>query len=203
MYHNSAVTAITEPSHRPPGRPRNEEADRAILAATLRLLARAGYDRASIEAVAGEAEVTRATVYRRYPCKADLVAAAVSSLAGVQEPCADCGARAFVVEMLEGFRAGVEHADALSIVASLYQRRHEDPEPLELFRERVIAPCHTRLIEVLGEARDRGELRADCDLELALDMLFGSYLHRAFAGTEVPADWAERVVAAVWPTLTA
>ena len=202
MYHNSAVTAITEPSHRPPGRPRNEEADRAILAATLRLLARDGYDRASIEAVATEADVTRATVYRRYPCKADLVTAAVSSLAGVEEPQAD-GPRQFVVAMLEGFRAGVERADALSIVASLYLRRHDDPEPLELFRERVISPCHTRLVHVLGEARDRGELRPDCDLELALDMLFGSYLHRAFAGIPVPDDWAERIVAAVWPTIAA
>lgn len=200
MYHKGTVTAITEPSPRPPGRPRSEDADRAILVAALHLLARDGYDRTSIEAVAAEADVTRATVYRRYPTKADLIAAAVSSLAGVEEPQAE-GARAYVVETLRCFREGVERSDALSIVSSLYLHRHDNPETLALFRDRVIAPCHRRLLGVLGEARGRGELRPDCDLELALDMLFGSYLHRAFAGLPVAEDWAPRAVAAIWPLI--
>ena len=64
---------------RPPGRPRNEEADREIIAATLRLLAEQGYERTSIEAVAAEADVTRATVYRRYQSKSQLVCAALGA----------------------------------------------------------------------------------------------------------------------------
>ena len=59
---------IEQPQRRP-GRPRNEDADREIIAATLRLLAEQGYERTSIEAVATMADVTRATVYRRYPTK--------------------------------------------------------------------------------------------------------------------------------------
>ena len=77
---------ITDPTPRPPGRPRNQDADRQIVAATLRLLSREGYDRTSIEAVAAEAGVTRATVYRRYATKADMVTAAVCTLAGEYEP---------------------------------------------------------------------------------------------------------------------
>ena len=73
VYHNPDDMAITEPLPRAPGRPRNEVADRKIIEATLRLLSSEGYDRTSIEAVAAEAEVTRATVYRRYPTKADMV----------------------------------------------------------------------------------------------------------------------------------
>ena len=38
-----------------------------------------GYDRLSVEAVAAEADVTRATIYRRYPSKAELVCAALSA----------------------------------------------------------------------------------------------------------------------------
>jgi len=79
--------AITEPSQvpRPPGRPRNVAADREIVAATLRLLSREGYDGTSIEAVAAEAGVTRATVYRRYPTKADMVTAAVCEMAQAKD----------------------------------------------------------------------------------------------------------------------
>jgi AcrR family transcriptional regulator len=201
VYHNLAVSAISETSTRPPGRPRNEDADRAILAAALRLLARDGYDRASVEAVAAEADVTRATVYRRYPCKAEMITAAVSSLASVEEPPPAADVREYVTEMLRRFREGVERSDGVAIVSSLYLRRREDPAPLEAFRERVVEPCHGRLRAVLGDARNRGELRSDCDIDLVLDLLFGSYLHRAFVGAPVPPDWAERVVAAVWPTL--
>src|SRR4029079_3229563 len=78
--------AISEPIPRAPGRPRNEVADRKIIEATLRLLSTDGYDRTSIESVAAEAHVTRATVYRRYPTKADMVTAAVCTMAGPGEP---------------------------------------------------------------------------------------------------------------------
>src|SRR2546423_14853824 len=69
----------TAEQRRPPGRPRNEEADREIIAATLRLLPLQGYDRLSVEAVAAEADVTRATIYPRYPSKAGLGCAALSA----------------------------------------------------------------------------------------------------------------------------
>src|SRR4249919_2907137 len=127
VYHNERRMAITEPSPtvRPPGRPRNEIADREIIAATLRLLSREGYDRTSIEAVAAEAGVTRATVYRRYPTKAEMVTAAVCTLAGAAEPC-DCpDARTTVIELLRGFHESVGPNDGISIVASLYLQRHE------------------------------------------------------------------------------
>ena len=72
----------TDVQRRPPGRPRSEEADREIIAATLRLLPVQGYDRLSVEAVAAEADVTRATIYRRYPSKAELVLRSAERLPG-------------------------------------------------------------------------------------------------------------------------
>jgi AcrR family transcriptional regulator len=61
----------------PRGRPRDADRDVAILDATLRLLVEVGYDQLSIESVAAEAKVGKPTIYRRYPGKAALVAAAV------------------------------------------------------------------------------------------------------------------------------
>ena len=190
--------ATTDPAHRPPGRPRNEEADRQIIAATLRLLSQEGYDRTSIEAVAAEAQVTRATVYRRYQSKADMVTAAVCTLASVDEPEGCPDARATITELLRAFAASVGPNDGISIVASLYIQRHEHPEMLESFQERVIKPCRLRMAAVLQLARDRGEIPAQTVPETVVELLIGSYLYRTFAGLPIAADWAERTVAEAW-----
>jgi len=194
---------ITGDTHRPRGRPRNLDADREIVAATLRLLSSEGYDRTSIEAVAAEAHVTRATVYRRYPTKADMVTAAVCTLAGEYDPEGSPDARATVTSLLRSFHENVGPNDGISMVASLYVQRHDHPEMLESFRERVILPCRQRMAAVIELARGRGELRPDIDPPAVVEMLIGSYLYRTFAGLEIPADWAEQTVAAVWPGLTA
>ena len=57
------------------GRPRDPQADRAILMQTLRLLAEQGYAAMSVESVAAAAGVGKATLYRRYRDKRDLVVA--------------------------------------------------------------------------------------------------------------------------------
>ena len=63
---------------RPPGRPRSEESRQAILRSTLKLLKEAGFPQLSIEAIAADADVSKATVYRWWPTKAALVADAFS-----------------------------------------------------------------------------------------------------------------------------
>jgi AcrR family transcriptional regulator len=195
--------ASTDPTHRPPGRPRNEEADRQIISATLRLLSQEGYDRTSIEAVAAEAQVTRATVYRRYQSKAAMVTAAVCTLASVEDPEGCPDARATITELLRAFADSVGPNDGISIVASLYVQRHEHPEMLESFQERVITPCRLRMAAVLELARGRGEIPAQTDPETVVELLIGSYLYRTFAGLPIPDDWVERTVDAVWRGLDA
>jgi AcrR family transcriptional regulator len=188
---------------RGPGRPRNLEADREIAAACLALLGEQGYDRCSIEAVAARAGVTRATVYRRHPTKADLVAAAVSTIAGVEETDEVQPGLQSVIGLVQQFRQGIERCDGLSIVSALYNRREEHPEMLDEFRERVIHPARNRLVAALSAARDAGELRPDADVELAADALTGGYLMRALAGVSLPDDWAEVTVRAMWRGIAA
>ena len=193
--------AITEPSPsaRPPGRPRNESADREIISATLRLLSREGYDGTSIEAVAAEAGVTRATVYRRYPTKAEMVTAAVCEMAGAKDPGACGDPRSTLIALLRGFHECVGPNDGLGIASSLYLQRHEHPEMLDSFRERVIHPTRRQMEAVLKLARDQGAIPASADPETMIEMLIGSYLYRTLAGRPIPKNWPERMVAAVWP----
>jgi AcrR family transcriptional regulator len=188
---------------RPPGRPRNAEADHAIVAACLGLLTEQGYDRCSIEAVAARAGVTRATVYRRHPTKADLVTAAVSTIAGVEEAGDLQPGLQSVIGLVQQFRENLERCDGLSIVSALYLQREEHPEMLDEFRDRVVRPARNRLVAALAAARDAGELRPDADVELASDALTGGFLMRALAGIPLSADWAEATVRAVWRGIAA
>lgn len=68
------------------GRPRDSGRDLAILDATLALLTEVGYEQLSIEAVAGRSGAAKTTIYRRYPDKATLVAAAVERRAPEKPP---------------------------------------------------------------------------------------------------------------------
>ena len=63
------------------GRPRREGADEEILAVTLEMLREKGYRELTVDAVAERAGVAKTTVYRRWPSKGDLVAAAIAPLA--------------------------------------------------------------------------------------------------------------------------
>ena len=70
------MTATADPEARRPGRPRSTEADEAILEAAVDLFAEGGFDGLTVEGVAARANVGKATIYRRYPSKVDLVIAA-------------------------------------------------------------------------------------------------------------------------------
>src|SRR5271168_2462929 len=68
------------PAARRPGRPRSEQAEQAILEATIEAVGERGIDGVSCEDVASRAGVGKATLYRRWPGKEDLLIAAFAAL---------------------------------------------------------------------------------------------------------------------------
>ena len=191
----------TEVPRRPPGRPRNEEADREIIAATLRLLPVQGYDRLSVEAVAAEADVTRATIYRRYPSKAELVCAALSAYPDDASPGDLADVRSYLVTLMAVFRSGIQECDGVAICSSLYLNREKHPEMLEEFRRAVVDPRMERMRAVLEAAAAAGHVRKGIDVEMVVTMLFGAGIQRMLTGGTLDDAWPERVVAAAWPLL--
>jgi AcrR family transcriptional regulator len=186
---------------RAPGRPRNEEADREIIAATLRLLPVQGYDRLSVEAVAAEADVTRATIYRRYPSKAELVCAALSAYPDDASVGDLADVRSYLVTLMAVFRAGIQECDGVAICSSLYLNREKHPEMLEEFRRSVVEPRMERMRAVLEAAAAAGHVRDGIDVEMVVTMLFGAGIQRVLTGGTLDDAWPERVVAAAWPLL--
>jgi AcrR family transcriptional regulator len=191
----------TAEQRRPPGRPRSEEADREIIAATLRLLPVQGYDRLSMEAVAAEADVTRATVYRRYPSKAELVCAALNAYPDDASVGELADVRAYLVTLMAMFRTGIQACDGVAICSSLYLNREQHPEMLEEFRRAVVEPRMERMRIVLEATTPPGHVRDGIDVEMVVTMLFGAGIQRVLTGGTLDDAWPERVVAAAWPLL--
>ncbi len=182
---------------RGPGRPRDQRASTAITDAALRQLAELGYANVSMEGVASEAGVARATVYRRYRDKADLITAAIAgnnSTHRSEGPSSDPRGDliAYLTEFDERFAES-----CLEVVGTLIAS-HEDPTALALHRQRVVGPRMAYLRSLLQQALEAGELRADADLDLALQMMVGSVFARRMAGAPSTPGWAERAVDAVW-----
>ncbi|MGH9030377.1 MAG: TetR/AcrR family transcriptional regulator [Acidimicrobiales bacterium] len=182
---------------RSPGRPRDQAATRAITDAALRQLMDVGYGRLSMESVASEAGVARATVYRRFKDKADLVTAAIALHAGpgsTTDPSGDPRAdlERFLVEFDDRF-----NRSCIEVLGGLLADR-EDPRALALHRQRVIAPRKAYARSLLERARELGELDRDADVDLALDMLVGAVIARAVSGDESRERWAERALDSVW-----
>ena len=192
------TAVLSEPgSGRGPGRPRDERASSAITDAALRQLRTNGYGNVTMESVAVEAGVARATIYRRYRDKADLVTAAIAgnSTLHITDGLSD-DPRRDLITYLDSFEQRYAEG-CLEVVGTLIGMRQE-PEALDLHRQRVVAPRMDYTRSLLEQARQLGQLRGDADLDLAVQMLMGSVFARRVSGVAMTPGWAERAVDAIW-----
>jgi AcrR family transcriptional regulator len=167
----------------------------AIVEATLELLAEGGYAGLTMEAVAARAGVGKATVYRRFSGKEQLVIEAVASLTEPPDPDHDMGVREELVTLLEAMR---RKSDSLAgkIFPRLVGESADSPELMERYRERVLLPRRRRFAAVLQRGIAEGLLRPDLDVEHAIDLLVGPMAYRnMLRGDPLPGpDLAGRIV---------
>ena len=153
------------------GRPRSEEAHKAILDATLELLVEVGFSGLTVEGVATRAGVGKATIYRRWPSKLPLVVEAFSQLPALEE--IDTGNLVDdLTQMLRGYLQLFNSTPLGTVLPSLVGERAHNPELSELF-DPVTRGRRQPLLKVLQRAVERGDLASDLDLELAADLIVG------------------------------
>lgn len=179
------------------GRSRDAGIDARVLAVAGRHLSLYGYEGMSLAAVAEEAGTTRQALYRRWPGKAELAAAAVAALADSRQEAAAGDPYAALVAELTDFRRAVSRPGRLSLVGAMLQESAERAV-VERYRARVIAPRRHRLTAIFESARQLGLIDAGADLEVAVTMCTGSWYGRALAGSPPPPHWPRRTAALVW-----
>ena len=188
----SAERAGAQDAPRPRGRPRSETANRAILVATLELLAEGGLQRMSMDAVAERAGVSKATIYRRWASKNELAADAILHLRPT-DPVPDTGTLIGDLAALGGQARRFGRANVAGLVPRLLAEALGDEELHALFMETGVGPVRALIAELVERAVKRGELPQDTDVELLVDVLHGSAVYRMLIHRGDPAAFASHL----------
>ena len=146
------------------GRPLNPAIDEQILHATQELLIEEGFERLTMDAVARRCNASKPTIYRRWPSKTALVAAAAAAL--LQPPQApDTGS--LRQDLLACGRAYIQQEGrAVQVLANVSDASRHDPELRAAFREAVGSPYASLFDAVLARAAERGLIRQNLELDL-------------------------------------
>ncbi len=178
------------------GRPRDPRVDAAIVAATLEVLAESGYSSLTMEAVASLAGVGKATLYRRYAGKEQLVIDALATMSEPVEVVQGASVRDELVARLEAVRRKSDSSLAGKIFPRLISASAENPELMRNYRRQVLQPRRAAFQAVLRRGVDEGLIRPDVDLDYATDLLVGPVAYRSMIRTDPPAtaELAIRVV---------
>jgi AcrR family transcriptional regulator len=177
---------VEQPSDRRPGRPRDARVDAAIEDAAARCLAKHGFAGSTVEAIAAEAGVGKAAIYRRWPSREALLI----DVASRDMP---------VIEVPD---TGSLRNDLVAIFTSISKQMHESgPGQIlqdviaESYRQPELRDCFARMIEdrrqvvttVVHRAKKRGELKKGIDADLVVDMINGPIFYRKMVALD-PAD---------------
>jgi AcrR family transcriptional regulator len=197
----AAAGAGAAPPPPPRGRPRSEQADRAILRAATHVLAQRGLGGMSIEEVASRAGVGKATIYRRWSSRGTLALDAFLAEFQEQQPPPDTGTlRGDLLAALRAWVRSVTQTSAGAMLAGLIAEAQQDPGLAAAWRERVVEPLRAQHAVMLDRAIERGEISAAIDKEVVLDLLFGAAYHRLLHGHQPLNDqFVQRVVDIIVP----
>lgn len=165
----------------PPWSPRETE----LLAVTLQLLQEHGYDRLTVDAVAATARASKATVYRRWPSKAELVLAAfIESVRQVAVPPETGTLRGDLLRLGELVcQEARQHAATIRAVMVELSR---NPALNEVMQHQFLNQRKALMLHVLRQAVERGEIEEAAINDDLWDLLPGYLIFRTIMPTRPP-----------------
>jgi AcrR family transcriptional regulator len=189
-------------TRKPDATRRSERSRQAILAATRELIVELGYAKVSIDAIAARAGVGKQTIYRWWPAKGAVVFDSVLDLSA--DPSGEVAALPdtgdLEADLRTVMRATVaEFADPVfeAPIRALNTEIANDPDLAALYRERLAAPVDEAKKARLRSAQRAGQLAADADLDLVLEVLYAPLYQRWLLRTgPLTESYADALVAA-------
>ncbi|MET8676400.1 TetR/AcrR family transcriptional regulator [Streptomyces sp. NPDC004647] len=179
------------------GRPRNAAADTAIIETVLRLLEDGStVGELSMERIAREAGVGKATVYRRWPGKEALLLDVMRSVDLHMPETAGVSVRDDLVGTLEFLRRQGLAKRSSAVLRAVVAEVKSHPRLWREYHETVVRTRREAVYAVLRRGMASGEVRDDVDIELLSDLFVGPMLARVFLHEwqELPEGLAEQIV---------
>jgi len=169
---------VTVARTRAPGRPRDGRVDALVLETALNLLAEVGPTGLSVEEVATRAGVGKATIYRRWPTKDDLVVASLGALVpALPDDIPEGSVRAGLLALVDAWWTSYRESPNGMVFQRVMAHAKSNPRLFESFYDAVIEPRREQFRVVLRRGIASGELRADADLELLITLIIGTSVY--------------------------
>ena len=161
----SAVEGTRAP--RPLGRRRDESRDPEILRAALDVLTETGYERMTMDAVAARAKTGKATIYRRWASKAQLVVDAIASAGqkGITADLPDTGSLRGDLLALAATGSTKENRKKLQLMAGLISALPHHPDLASIVQDQLVAPRTAQMRDLFERAAARGEITPGRNLD--------------------------------------
>jgi AcrR family transcriptional regulator len=178
----NAVNIEQDRANRPSG-PRAEAREQAILDAALELLMEVGYDRLSMDALAERAHAGKATIYRHWSGKAQVVVAALQRMKGdewgrvVRDFPSTGSLRGDLLAAIDLIACSAADADA-DILGGVMSAMRIDPELAELVRTQVLDSKKGSFTGIIEQAERRGELPPGVSAELVEEVVSALLINR-------------------------
>lgn len=178
---------------------RSERSRRAVIDAAAKLLTERGYTAITMEGIAAEAKVGKATVYRWWPNKATIFIELYAELAEEITPPADTGSvlKDVTLLMCGAFKIYRETAAGLAL-AGIIAEAQSNASVSRIVRNDFAPSRRHIILHLLERGMDRGEIPADADLELISEVLAGASWYCILVGSGQLTDrHATRIVETV------
>ncbi|WP_061299494.1 TetR/AcrR family transcriptional regulator [Herbidospora cretacea] len=179
---------------------RSERSRQAILTAARELIPEVGYAKLTIEAIAARAGVGKQTIYRWWPSKGAVIFDAFLALseAGPEQDMALPDTGDLEADLKQVMRAtAAEFADPVfeGPIRALNMEIIENPGLAAQYREKLAGPLDEAKKERLRSAQRAGQLAADADLDLALELLYAPLYQRwLLRSGPLTSDYADSLV---------
>lgn len=169
------------------GRPRDASRDAALRTAALEVMAEVGYRALTMDAVAARARAGKATIYRRWESKLDLVIDTCTQLVQRNIPEPDTGSiDRDLGEFLRAFASFLTGPVGKAAQALVGELPHE-PDLASAFRESFLLPQRAVLRRIIERARERGETHADAPVDTIVELVGAGFIYRLMI-TDEPLD---------------
>ena len=180
------------------GRPRDPSRDGAIRAAILQVLAESGYAGLTMDAVAAAAGVGKATIYRRWRTKSDLVADAVAELSAMSIDAPDTGSLEGDLRVLLRWLVTAVNGPLGAATLSLLSALPHEPALREAFQSGPMGVWSSAFRQVWDRAAARGEVPESVRGTAVSSTASAPILQRwLFSGEPVSEAFADEVLADV------
>lgn len=154
-----------------------------------------------MDAIAARAGVGKTTIYRRWSSKEELLADALHELASAPGPMEDDDLYALLLAYLRDQERELADPRVGRLLPSLLGELESNPEFAAAWIDRVVRPRRQAIVEVLGAALERGELREGVDPDVVADLLLGPPLLRLLFPLglpDVPATYEDELLQTIW-----